>query len=210
MNPADDARVWHNIAGARAWDMPQFESDAQTVQDEQRPDAPPTAAELDALQKRAYDEAWAEGQAKGYAEGLAAGEQAIAEGVERLHVIAAALAAPLDELDRDLEYSLTNLALILARRIVGKSVFDDPQAMQSLVRETVAALGHEVESPVDVWVNPRDLNFLREHGLAEAHWTLHHDDALQSGDVRVKRGLAEVDGRLQQRLDRLAADMLNV
>ncbi len=210
MNAADDARVWHNIHGARAWDMPQFENEDATTQEGQRPDTPPTAAELDALQKRAYEEAWAEGRAKGYEEGLAAGEKAIAEGVERLHIIAAALASPLDELDRDLEYSLTNLALILARRIVGKSVFDDAQAMQSMVRETVAALGHEIESPVDVWLNPRDLNFLREHGLADGHWTLHQDDTLQSGDVRVKRGSSEVDGRLQQRLDRLAAEMLNV
>lgn len=210
MNTADDSRVWHNIDGAQAWDMPQFERGDATTSDSVQPERPPTAAELDALQQRAHDEAWAQGHAEGYAAGVASGEQAVNEGVERLHILAAALASPLDELDRDLEYSLANLALILARRIVGKSVFDDPDALQSLVRETVAALGQELDAPVDVWLNARDLQFLSAHGLTDAHWILHQDDNLQSGDVRVKRGLAEVDGRMQQRLDRLAAEMLNV
>ncbi len=210
MSAADDRRVWRNLDCARAWDMPQFERDDPSVSETVQPERPPTAAELDALQQRAHDEAWAQGHAEGYAAGVAAGEAAVTEGVERLHILAAALASPLDELDRDLEYSLANLALILARRIVGKSVFDDPEALQSLVRQTVAALGQELEAPVEVWLNPRDLQFLSGHELTDANWMLHQDDNLQSGDVRVKRGMAEVDGRLQQRLDRLAAEMLNV
>ena len=206
------ARVWHDLRDAQAWSLPEFASraaGANSAGTEAQMDKPPTAAELDALQKQAYQEAWADGQAKGYAAGLAQGQEKIAEGVERLHILASALSAPLDELDRDLEYSLSNLALILAKRIVGRTVHDDPQALKSLVQQAVAMLGSEIESPLEVALNSHDLAFLREHELLESSWTMRLDDSLQSGDVRVKRGMAEVDGRLQQRLDRLAAEMLH-
>ncbi|MGJ8669723.1 MAG: FliH/SctL family protein [Oceanococcus sp.] len=209
MNNADEARVWHNIGEAQAWSQPEFES-AVRSRDAAAPKAPPTAAELGQLQEKAYAEAFEQGRAAGYAEGRASGEQEVQAGIERLHIIASALSSPLDELDRDLEYSLVNLALILARRIVGRSVHDDPEALSSLVKQAVAVLGAELESPVDLYMNSRDLEFLQQHDLVEAAWNVHQDDELQCGDVKVRRGLAEVDGRLQQRLDRLAADMLHV
>lgn len=209
MSAEQEARVWHNLRDAQTWSLPEFESEVRS-RNTPPPKAPPTAAELDALQKSAYEEAFAQGRKAGYAAGHAAGEQDIQEGVQRLHVLASALAQPLDELDRDLEYSLVNLALILARRIVGRAVLEQPEALASLVQQSVDVLGSELESPVDVYLNARDIAFLREHGLAEAGWQLRQDDELQSGDLRVRRGLAEVDARLQQRLDRLAADMLHV
>lgn len=207
MSGKDDARVWQNISGAEPWAMPEFDSgkaDSAPVEEEVEP-APPTAAELHVLQQRAYDEAYA----KGKAEGFAAGQQELEVAVERLKIIAAELAAPLDELDRDLEYSLSNLALILARRIVGKAVQEDGESLSALIRQAVEVLGQEMESPVDVYLNPHDLSFLNETVGPEANWRLHPDPELQSGDLRVKRGLAEVDARLQQRLDRLAAEMLH-
>ncbi len=207
MSPGDDERVWHNIRDAQSWVMPEFSSaasDKVTVEEGEEP-GPPTAADLHALQQRAYDEAYARGRA----EGLAAGQEAVNAAVERLSIISAALAAPLDELDRDLEQSLSNLALILARRIVGKAVREDGESLQALIRQAVDVLGDELESTVDVYLHPQDLKFLNETVGPDASWSLHADPNLQSGDVRVKRGLAEVDGRLQQRLDRLAAEMLH-
>ena len=210
MTTSDEARVWHNISGAKSWVMPEFEvpdkgaEDAPPAEEAVEP-RPPSAADLDALHKRAHEE----GYAKGYAEGLANAEEAMNAAIERLRIIAAELASPLEELDRDLEYSLSNLALILARRIVGKAVREDPDSLHSLVQQAVEMLGNEVESPVEIYLNPTDLRFLTETLGPDSGWNLHPDTSLQSGDVRVKRGLAEVDGRLQQRLDRLAAEMLN-
>jgi flagellar assembly protein FliH len=200
----DDSRVWHNLSNAKAWSVPEFDNGGVT-EAEETIKGPPTAAQLDALQKQAFDEA----HAQGFAAGMAAGQVALDAAIERLSIIAAELAAPLNELDRDLEYSLSNLALILARRIVGKAVRDDAESLHSLVTQVVAVLGHAVESQVDVYLCPQDLLFLDESVGDLASWNLHADTTLQSGDVRVKRGLAEVDGRLQQRLDRLAAEMLN-
>lgn len=210
MTTSEEPRVWHNISGAESWVMPEFSSaekpQTPPPEEEELENAPPTAAELHALQEKAYDEAYA----KGHAEGLAAGQQAMDAAIERLRIIAAELASPLDELDRDLEYSLSNLALILARRIVGKAVREDPKSLHTLVQQAVKVLGGELESPVEVYLNPHDLRFLNDTVGPDAGWNLHPDPELQSGDVRVKRGLAEVDARLQQRLDRLAAEMLNV
>ncbi len=209
MSGQDDARVWHNIQGAKSWTMPQLDSGeakaSGSLGEEQAAPSPPTAAELHALQQRAFDEAYAEGHAKG----LAAGADAMTAAIERLQIIAAELAAPLDELDRDLEYSLSNLALILARRIVGKAVHEDGESLHALIKQAVDLLGREMESKVDIYLNPRDLDFLNETVGPDANWRLHEDAELQTGDVRVKRNLTEVDGRLQQRLERLAAEMLH-
>ena len=211
MSGQDDARVWYksSIQNAKTWSVPEFEDahDAERAKAEDAPvpPAPPTAAELDALQKRAFDEAYAEG----YAAGQAAGQDALDAAIARLKIIAAELAAPLDELDRDLEYSLSNLALILARRIVGRAVREDPESLHSLVQQAVEMLGRDLEAKVDVFLHPQDVSFLKETVGTGPNWILHADDALQPGDVRVKRGLAEVDGRLKQRLDRLAAEMIN-
>lgn len=208
MSNAADKRVWQQMRDAQTWSLPEFQDEFRG-REEPTPSAPPTAAELADIRAQFEKDGYDAGMAKGYAEGLKAGETEIREGIERLHVIASALAAPLDELDKDLEYSLVNLALILARRIVGRSVFDDAEALASLVRQAVEMLGSEMESQVDIYLNPRDLQFLQQHDKAESGWALHADDTLLSGDVRVQRGLAEVDARLQQRLDRLAAEMLN-
>lgn len=205
MSTGEDSRVWHDLEGAKAWAMPELDAAPRSKPQQAKDTAPPTAAELSALQQRAFAEAHAEG----YAAGLAAGEQATQAAVERLQTIAAGLAKPLDELDRDLEYSLSNLALILARRIVGRAVREDPESLHSLVTQAVDILGRDIESRVDIYLHPEDLQLLNEHMAIDPNWKLHPDEELQAGDVRVKRGLAEVDGRLQQRLDRLAAEMLN-
>src|SRR5918999_135479 len=84
-----------------------------------------TVQELENVERRAYEEAYA----KGRAEGLTSAEkemraqlQQLQTRVERLDAIVGTLARPLQELDAEVEDQLVQLALTVARHLVRREL----------------------------------------------------------------------------------------
>ncbi|MET0533843.1 MAG: FliH/SctL family protein, partial [Steroidobacter sp.] len=102
-----------------------------------------TVQELEDVEQRAYEEAYA----KGRAEGLAAVEremrpqmQQLQSRVERLDAIINTLARPLHEMDAEVEDQLVQLSLTVARHLVRRELRIDPSQVIAIIRATVALL----------------------------------------------------------------------
>ncbi|MEN8719392.1 MAG: FliH/SctL family protein [Oceanococcaceae bacterium] len=201
------AGIWRKPSGATSWSVPQFD-EAEVVSasssDVETPPQPPTAAEIEQIRQAAREE----GFAQGLAEGERAGRLQAQADREALCRIAAQMARPLAELDGEIERALANLALSMARRMVGQAVEKDDETLRALVHRVVSHLG-SLKSPVDVEVAPQDLVRLQTLPDLDQYWQLQANAELQSGDVIVRQADTEIDGRLQRRIESLAADMLD-
>jgi len=172
-----------------------------------------TVQELEDVEKRAYDEAYA----KGRAEGLALAEkemrqqlQQLQARIERLDSIVGTLARPLQELDAVVEDQLVQLALTVARHLVRRELRIDPSQVIAIVRETVALLPATTRD-VRVHLHPEDATVVREKLAAptgERVWTIVEDPVMSRGGCRVTTDTAQIDARLETRIGTVVSALL--
>jgi flagellar assembly protein FliH len=182
-------------------------------------------------QREAQAGAWAQGMAQGredgYAEGMAAGvlqgrEQALAElraqaqdtATAELHTRAAewlaltrSMPQALAQAEETLAQDLSDLALSIARQIVGQALSVDPGLMLGMVRELLQAEPALTGAP-QLLLHPQDLALVREHlheEVQSAGWRLKADAALERGGCRVLAASGELDARLSTRWQRVSA-----
>lgn len=204
--PDWNASIWHQPSGAKTWNVPSLDDGAGPGTRSQTTHAPkpPTAQEIAAIQQAAREEGFHQGRNEGLASGRAEANAELAA----LRSIAAQLSRPLAELDTEVERALTNLALSMARRIVGQAVEDEVENLRQLVHRVVSHLG-ALESEVEVELSPEDYQRLNALDDLDGLWKLRSNPELQAGDVVVRQEDTEVDGRLMSRIQSLAADMLD-
>lgn len=176
-----------------------------------------TVQELEDLEQRTYDEAFAKGQAEGRAQGLAAVEretrgqiQQLQARVERLDTIINSLARPLAELDPEVEDQLLQLALSIGRHLVRRELRIDPSQVIAVIRETVALLPASARD-VRVHLHPEDAAVVREKLAApvgERVWTIAEDPVMGRGGCRVTTETAQIDARLETRIGSVMSALL--
>lgn len=209
MSEAEDrltGSVWRKPAGATSWQVPNLESGRSTgarAEDVAEAPKPPTAAEIEAIREAAHREGFEAGRA----DGLAAAAKEIDEQRATLQFMATQMVRPLAELDTEVERSLANLALSLARRIVGQVVESETDNLRTLVHRVVSHLG-QITSSVDIELCPSDLARLQGLDDLDGHWVLRGNPALTPGDVIVRQADTEIDGRLLKRVESLSAEIL--
>jgi flagellar assembly protein FliH len=172
-----------------------------------------TVQELEDVEKRAYEEAYA----KGRAEGLASAEremrpqlQQLQARIERLDSIIGTLARPLQELDAVVEDQLVQLALTVSRHLVRRELRIDPSQVIAIIRETVALLPASARD-VRVHLHPEDAAVVREKLAAPAGervWTIVEDPVTSRGGCRVTTDTAHIDARLETRIGTVVSALL--
>ena len=175
---------------------------------------PHTAAELEALQKQAWDESYArgleEGRKAGVEEGREAGRAEIAREVARLGRIVQEMATPLAEIDDEVEGELVQLALAVARQIIRRELSVDPSHVIAAVREALAELPSSSRD-IRVILNPDDAQLVREalsQPSGTATWELVEDPVIEHGGCRVISPNTTVDASLETRIRAVAARVL--
>ncbi|MEM7219910.1 MAG: FliH/SctL family protein [Pseudomonadota bacterium] len=161
------------------------------------------------LQAR-HKEGYAAGFDAGRSAGLSAGRQQLADTLERLEHVLGAFAEPLDQLEREVDEALLEFATRLAGQLVRRELQLDASHVVGVLREALRALPI-AEREVAVRLHPRDASIVRDaYALDERSlaWQLVEDTALEPGDVIVAGEHAQVDARLQTRIDRTLADLL--
>ncbi|WP_129775123.1 flagellar assembly protein FliH [Peristeroidobacter soli] len=176
-----------------------------------------TVQELEDLEQRTYDEAFAKGQEEGRAQALAAVEremrpqlQQLQTRIERLDSIINSLARPLDELDPEVEDQLLQLALSIGRHLVRRELRIDPSQVIAIIRETVALLPASARD-VRVHLHPEDAAVVREKLAApvgERAWTIAEDPVMGRGGCRVSTETAQIDARLETRIGSVISALL--
>ena len=203
--PTAKARILDRDTSAdfRRWEAPRVDLETGI---EGRDPRTMTTEELDALSRQAHER----GFQKGRWEGLEAGHAEISAQVERLGQLMQALAAPLKQVDAEVEHELVQLAAAIAEQVVLRELATSPEVLLSLVKQAIAEI-RDSSRPVALHLNPDDARMLR-HNLPSAdeteRWQIVEDTALASGEIRVTAGDSIVDAGVHTRVASLVAQSL--
>lgn len=167
----------------------------------------PANPELDARREVAREEGYRAGFDAGRIDGHAAGRDAAeAEGRALALQLATAITrfdAGVAQLEQDVAQQLLNLALSIARRIVGETLEAQPEAVLASIREALSQLPaqHAV-----IHLNSEDAELIRTQtgdSLGRAGHRILENPQLARGDVIVEAGGTQVDARLATRWQRV-------
>ena len=176
------------------WEPPAV-GDRRPIAAAPEPAPGPTVYELEEIERQAREE----GYAAGLAEGRAAAKTQLDERLARLETICTAAARPLTMFDDATERELALLATVMAERVVGRELHLDPSLIAVAIRKAADALPSATRE-LRVWVNPHDMDLLRELGAEEPHWRFGSDPKLQRGDCVLESARSRLDSRVSTRL----------
>ncbi|MDF0532977.1 flagellar assembly protein FliH [Shewanella sp. A32] len=199
-----------------------------------KPVAPPTMAEIEAIRADAEQEGFAEGKTAGFNEGLEQGrlqgleqghaegfaqglEQGKSEGLQqaqtlltRFEQLLAQFNAPLALLDLQIEQSLLTLTEQLSRSVIAHELATHPEHILAAMRQGIDALPIK-EQKVVIRLHPDDVALVESlygaEQLARNHWQLENDPGLSAGDCLVSCQRSQVDMRLEMRLQQVFAEV---
>ncbi|HEX7116925.1 MAG TPA: flagellar assembly protein FliH [Steroidobacter sp.] len=196
------------MSAVSRWDLPSVSGNVVQARR-----AGKTVSELEELERRAYEEAFQKGREEGLAAARAESQQLLeklGKQVARLAGICDSLAQPLAELDSEVEEQLVQLAITIARQLVRRELRVDPSQVIAIIRETVALLPAAARD-VRVHLHPEDAAVVREKLAApgiDRAWTIVEDPVMSRGGCRVTTDTAQVDARLETRMNAVIATLL--
>lgn len=173
----------------------------------------PTVSELEEIEKKAYEEAFAVGREAGLAAARAETQQSIEQikaQVQRMSVVFDKLGRPLEEMDAEVEQQLVKLAVTIAKQLVRRELKTDPAQVIGVIRETVALLPAAARD-VRVHLHPEDAAVVRERLAtpgADRAWSIVEDPVMTRGGCRVTTETAQIDARLETRIGAVISAML--
>ena len=190
------------------WDLPAVAG--KTVQGRR---AGRTVSELEDVERRTHQEAYAKGHAAGLAAARAESQQALDRlqtQVATLDSMLGAVAQPFRDLDSQIEEQLVQLAITIARQLVRRELRMDPAQVIAIIRETVALLPAATRD-VRVHLHPEDAAVVREKlatPSAGRAWTIVEDPVMTRGGCRVTTDTAHIDSRMETRIQGIMAAIL--
>ncbi|MES9817944.1 MAG: flagellar assembly protein FliH [Candidatus Thiodiazotropha sp.] len=180
----------------------------------QPPGAPPTAGELEQLQKQAYEEGFEKGKQEGFEfghkEGLAQAKRDIQHYTAHLNKLLSHFEEPLRDLDDQVEKELLSLVIAIVKQLLRREVKSDPNLIVGVVREALSVLPVSSNN-VRLLLHPEDAELIREVyalGDNEVGWSLIEDPVINRGGCKVVTDISQIDGTLESRLTTLIAPLL--
>jgi len=171
------------------------------------------SADLDAVEREAWERGFAEGRAAGLAAAQQQTQAATKESerrVQQLQSICDFMARPLAELDQQVLEQLGTLAGAIARHIVRRELKLHPDEIVAVIRETVALLPTNARE-VRVHLHPEDAVLVRERltpATSDRAWSIVEDPMLARGGCRVSSESSTIDATVEQRLGAAIATVL--
>lgn len=163
---------------------------------------PQTVEEIEALQKQAYDEAVTAGHAEGLKQGL---KQA-----SKLQNIFNFLQQPLNELDKQVEHQLADMAILLANLLLQKECKLDAEHIHNLVHQSLEYLPVKSRD-IQVRLNSADIALLNQAEIdtAEQSWKCVADNSITQGGCIIESSTSHIDSTVENRVEQLV-DQLNL
>jgi flagellar assembly protein FliH len=161
------------------------------------------------LEQAAFCRGFSDGEKKGYEHGERDGRDAAMKQIEPVLQSLRQMLAELESLrrreSRNLEKELVDLALAVARKVVGREVAVRPDTVAHLLHEVIGHLEHA--GALTIRLNPADLERLSDgsaqllNGLTDPGRVRFEADAsLSVGGCFIESEAGEMDVRLEQRL----------
>ena len=175
---------------------------------------PPTAREIQGLQKEAYEEAYnrglEEGRNRGLEEGRAKGQQEYTEQADLLRGCISTLTQPFEDLDDEVEQNLVELCIVIARQIIKREFRQDPGEIVAVVREAIKVLPLSSRH-VTIYLHPEDAELVKS-ALSlkdeDRKWSIEEDLSALRGDCRIESDTSVIDASIENRLSAIAANVL--
>lgn len=166
------------------------------------------AAELQAqeIARKAYEEGFASGEN----EGRAFGESQYKAYIQRLDEELADLAATTLTLKEALNEELVALALAVGEHLAVQQIERSPRAVKALMERILEELPFPLprgrrdgELPLQVFLNPADIEQLGDHYVGHGGLALLADAGLSRGSLRIEAPQGIFNGSLDRRRERL-------
>jgi flagellar assembly protein FliH len=169
-----------------------------------------TVDEIEAMQKQAYDEAFAQGKQDGYSEGFNEGsKQGYEKNVQVLQKKATefvslmeSLSQPFKVLDTEVEKELVKLAVAIATQIIRREIKLDPGQVVAAVREAIKVLPLSSQK-ISLHLHPKDAELVRSvlslDNMSPA-WRIAEDPLITRGGCKVDTEVSHIDASVENRL----------
>ena len=176
-----------------------------------------TVDEIEAMQKQAYDEAFAQGKEEGYSQGFTEGsKQGYDENVQALQAKTAefaglmdSLSQPFKALDAEVEKELVKLAIAIATQIIRREIKLDPGQVIAAVREAIKVLPLSSQK-ISLHLHPEDVELVRSalslDDLSPA-WRMFEDPLITRGGCKVDTEVSHIDATVENRLAAVIATL---
>jgi len=182
---------------------PAAEAIAESLLARSRAEADRILAEALKQAQELRQQAEAEGRQRGFeagrAEGLATLEERIQKETERMYQLLESIRAERKQVLARTEGELVELALAIARKVIGDVALKETDAVVFMVQQAVEQLGQD--GPCQVHLHPEDVKRLTAHwGKEKKPWELAPDERLSPGSCIVACGATTVDARPETQL----------
>jgi flagellar assembly protein FliH len=211
------------LASLSVWRMPDVPVKSESVNlaggQDFEPLAMPvlTVDEIEAMQKQAYDEAFAQGRKDGYSQGFKEGSsQGYEENVHMLQKEATkfvslleSLSQPFKALDAEVEKELVKLAMAIATQIIRREIKLDPGQVIAAVREAIKVLPLSSQK-ISLHLHPEDAELVRSAlSLDEMSpaWRIVEDPLIIHGGCKVYTEVSHIDATVENRLAAVIATL---
>jgi len=171
------------------------------------------SADLDAVEREAWDKGYAEGREAGLAAAAQEQQSGLAEidrRVQHLGSILEFMAKPIAEVDDQVQRQLALLAGAIARQVVRRELKLQPDDIVGVIRDTVSLLPVTARD-VRVHLNPEDAKLVRSRlteVASERAWSIAEDPILPRGGCRVTSENSTIDAQVEQRVGAAIAAVL--
>lgn len=210
------------LESLRLWSMPDVSGadarEPETVELELEPTPILTVDEIEAMQKQAYDEAFAQGKMHGFQQGFDEGSKKGYE--DNLHLLQSkaatlvslleSLSEPFKHLDEEVEKELVKLAIAIATQMIRREIKLDPGQIVAVVREAVQVLPLASQK-ITLKLHPEDAELVRSAlALDETSpgWGIVEDPLITRGGCEVDTDISHVDATVEHRLAAVIATVL--
>jgi flagellar assembly protein FliH len=188
----------------KAWEFASFDGDPHSIKQANHAGVKlPTIEQISAIQEQARQEGYQAGHAEGYAHG----QQKAAHEAQRLHTLAGAFAAELNQADELISQQVLELSLDFARATLKTALTIQPELVLPIVREAVRYLP-SLQQPAMLYLHPDDAELVNDKmgvELAKTGWQIANDAQVGRGGCRVETASNQIDATLPTRWQRIAA-----
>ena len=188
------------LTDCQAWHVPEVQSEGAAHS------RPMTARQLEEMQSQARKEGFQQGLQEGRETGL----KEFSERIQYLEEVLHSLSEPFEELDKDVERQMAQLAMIVARQLVRRELKAEPEQVIGVVREALAALPIAARN-IQLALNPEDAAMVREAlSLQNNEQSIQIvEDPVQSrGGCRVLTDTSQIDATVESRLNAVIVNVL--
>lgn len=160
-----------------------------------------TAAQIEKIQKQAYDEGFKQGHQAGYK----SGEVELNNDLRRLDAIMGLLEKPLQDLDQEIVQQLLELTTIIAGQVIRRELRADPGQVIAVVRACLKDLPIAARK-VSIYVHPDDATLIRGAFSIDEHmdhnWQVAEDPVMTRGGCRIEAENSKIDASVEQQIGR--------